>query len=286
MHVHDERRQRSSEIEALDVDSDWLEIYRRLTLWELPAEARFGFQLSFYRPLAVPRMAALLQSTGHLRHDTMRRAYDTGIVIHEVIWGGVDSKRGQQMVRLLTKIHDRPEIYAEDMSYVLDSLVVVPTRFMDRFGWRPVSDKERQATWRFYDVLGDRMGIASRSTSYADAEARLAAYEAGHLEQNDAGLDLTQVTLRVLGTRMPRLVRPWVPQLTSALVDDAPVSDALGLPRQGRATKFVLDAGAGLRRFVERRRRPPSEPSFWPGRPAGQVYPHGYQLDQVGPKSA
>src|SRR3954463_7295996 len=56
--VHDERRQRLEEIDALDLESDWLEIYRRLTLWELPAEARFGFQLAFYRPLAVPRMAA------------------------------------------------------------------------------------------------------------------------------------------------------------------------------------------------------------------------------------
>src|SRR4051794_27007060 len=166
MRLHEERRERLRQIDALDPASDWLEIYRRLTLWELPDEARFGFQIAFYRPLAVPRMAEVLKGTGHLRRDTMRRAYDTGIVIHEIIWGGVDSKRGQQMVRLLNKIHARPGIYPEDMEYVLDGLMVVPTRFMDAYGWRHVTAKEREATWRFWDVLGERMEIASRSSSY------------------------------------------------------------------------------------------------------------------------
>ena len=170
MIVHPARTRRGAALAKLDPAADWHEIYRRLTLWELPAEARFGFQLAFYRPFAVPRMAAVLQQTGHFRRDTTRRAYDTGIVIHEIIWGGVDSDRGKRMVALMNKLHDRPDIHAEDMSYLLDALIVVPTRFMDRWGWRGVTDAEREATWRFCDVLGERMGIADRATSYADAE--------------------------------------------------------------------------------------------------------------------
>ena len=285
MGLHEQRRERTRELAALDPDSDWLEIYRRLTLWELPAEARFGFQLAFYRPLAVPRMAEVLDGTGHLRRDTMKRAYDTGIVIHEIIWGGVDSKRGRQMVRLLNKIHDRPGIHAEDMSYVLDGLMVVPTRFMDAYGWRRVTDEERQATWHFWDVLGQRMGIASRPTSYEHAELRLAQYEAEHLAASPAGVSLTDVSVRVLAQRLPRPVRPWAAQLTSVLVDEPAVAAALGLPAKSRVAAAVIGSAAGLRRVVERRRPPSDDPSFWPGRPAGNVYPHGYQLSEAGPSS-
>jgi len=286
MPMHEERRKRLNEIEALDPASDWLEIYRRLTLWEFPAEARFGFQIAFYRPLAVPRMAEVLQGTGHLKRDTMRRAYDTGIVIHEIIWGGVDSKRGRQMVRLLNKIHARPGIYAEDMSYVLDGLMVVPTRFMDAYGWRRVGAEEREATWRFWDVLGERMEIESRASSFEDAERRMAAYEAEHLAPSGPGSELTEHSIKVLSERLPRPVRPWAGQLTSALLDEPAVSAALGLPRPNPALVGMLWVGSSARKRLERRRAPETDPSFWPGRPAGDVYPNGYALDESGPRSS
>ena len=75
---------------------------------EFPREARLGFQLAFYRAFAVPKMARVLADTGHFKRDTMRRAYDTGIVIHEIIYGGLDSERGRKMIRLMNALHDRP----------------------------------------------------------------------------------------------------------------------------------------------------------------------------------
>lgn len=46
------------------------------------------------------------------------------------------------------------------MTYILNALIVIPTRFMDRYGWRAATEHEQEATWRFYEVLGERMGIA------------------------------------------------------------------------------------------------------------------------------
>ena len=268
---------------ALDPSTDWHEIYRRLTLWELPSEARFGFQLAFYRPLAVPRMAAVLAGTGHFRRDTTRRAYDTALVVHEIIWGGPDSERGQQMVRLMNKLHDRPDIHAEDMTYILNSLIVVPTRFMDRYGWRRVTESERRSTWRFYDTLGDRMGIARRPMSYADSEEQLRDYEARHLAFSADGAALTGAVLATLRDRVPAAARPLAAQLTSSLVGDAAVSRALSLPAPNPWADSLLRLGAAARRQVQRRQPPPQKPSFWPGRPAGRLYPDGYELEQLGP---
>jgi hypothetical protein len=279
--LHEERRKRLDELAALDPTEDWHEIYKRLTLWELPGEARFGFQLAFYRPFAVPRMAEVLRHTGHFRRDTTRRAYNTALVVHEIIWGGVDSERGQRMVRLINKLHDRPDIYAEDMAYVLNALIVVPTRFMDRYGWRAVTDHERYATWRFYDVLGRHMSIAERPASYEDAEQRLTDYEATHLGASLAGAELTAAVLATLRDRLPLPARPFAAHITSVLVGDPVVSRALSLPPPSRSMDALLWTGAVGRRRVQRLLPPAERPSFWPGRPAGKLYPSGYTLDQL-----
>jgi hypothetical protein len=281
--LHEERRQRLVDLATLDPARDWHEIYKRLTLWEFPGEARFGFQLAFYRPFAVPRMAEVLRDTGHFRRDTTRRAYDTALVMHEIIWGGVESARGARMVKLMNKLHSRPDIHAEDMAYLLNALIVVPTRFMDRYGWRAVSEQERQATREFYNTLGQHMGIADRPASYRDAEDRLTDYEARRLKRSDAGAELTAAVLATLRNRLPLAARPLAGQVTSTLVGDAAVSRALGLPQPNRAIGSVLNLGSAARRQLQQRRPPADRPSFWPGRPAGAVYPDGYTLEQLGP---
>jgi hypothetical protein len=283
MQLNKERRRRSAALAALDPTKDWHEIYKRLTLWELPAEARFGFQLAFYRPLAVPRMARLLHSTGHMQFDTTRRAYDTGLIMHEIIHGGVDSDRGRKMVGLLNRLHDRPDIYPEDMTYLLAVLTVVPTRFMDNYGWRPVTDDERYATWRFWDVLGERMKIRVRPSSYAEAEKYVADYEASHLAPSEAGALLTQAALEALRDQLPWPIRPAAAHITSALVGDPVVARAISLPSPARTVSASVHLVGALRRRVQRLRPPSQEAWFTPGQPAGRVYPRGYSLDELGP---
>jgi hypothetical protein len=281
--LHEERRRRTAELAALDPERDWHEIYQRLILWELPAEARFGFQLAFYRPLAVPRMAELLHSTGHMQFDTTRRAYDTGLVIHEIIYGGVDSDRGRRMVRLMNRLHDRPDIHAEDMTYLLSALMVVPTRFMDRYGWRTVTEAERYATWRFWDELGDRMSIAVRPGSYDEAVTLVEQYEPENFAPSEAGAVLTRAALDALRDRLPGPLRPMAAQLTSALVGDPAVSRTLSLPTPNRASLAVVNGAGALRKIIQRRQPPTAEGWFTPGQAAGSVYPGGYDLDQLGP---
>lgn len=282
MRIHPERARRTAAVAELDPSVDWHEIYKRLTLWELPVEARLGFQLAFYRPFGVPRMAAVLHASGHLRRDATRRAYDTGLIIHEIIWGGVDSDRGRRMVDLMIKLHDRGDIEVEDMRYVLNALMVVPTRLMDRYGWRRVTPAERVATWRFYDRLGESMLIDGRATSYDDAERQFADYEAQQLITSEAGAELTAGVLKVLRRRLPLPARPLAAQITAVFVGDLRVIRALSLPEPRAWVGLPVVLGSKVRRMMQRRQPPEGQPSFWPGRPAGSVYPSGYTLDQLG----
>jgi hypothetical protein len=147
-----------------------------------------------------------------------------------------------------------------------------------------VTSEERDATWHFYDQLGQRLHIAQRAASYSNAEHQLREYESKRLAPSSEGARLTAAVLATLRDRIPAPGRPFAGQITSALVGDPTVSRALGLPAPRPALASVLAAAAGLRRLIQRRLPPPVEPSFWPGRPAGTIYPDGYTLDQLGPK--
>jgi hypothetical protein len=47
----------------------------------------------------------------------------------------------------------------DEYLYVLGCLVVLPLRFLQRYGWRPPCCHERRASLLFYRDLGRRMGI-------------------------------------------------------------------------------------------------------------------------------
>ena len=216
--------------------------------------------------------------TGHFRRDTTRRSYDTGIVIHEIIAGGVDSPRGQRMVRLMNALHDRPDIHAEDMTYILNALIVVPTRFMNTYGWRHRHPAERTATWRFYDTLGDRMGIHTRPTSYDNAEEMLDHYEQDNLAPSREGSALsrlgpsrtaqptppTRPAVRGPAHRRARRRRPRPP--SSRTTQDQPVLANATRPQRAHDPRRVDTTTP----TAERRRR--STPASHPD----SVYPHGY----------
>jgi hypothetical protein len=283
MKLHPERQQRLDHLAALDPETNWLEIYQRTVLWEFPAEARLGFQLAFYRPLAIPHMATVFYESGHMARSTVRRAYDTGLVLHEIIFGGVDSERGAKMVRLMNGLHNRAGVQQADLTYVLNALVVVPNRFIERTGWRPLTDNERSASWHFWAELGTRMGIDTLPTSYEHSEALLEQYEAAHLAPSKEGQALTAAVLEALRHRTPKPIRPFTAQMTSALLDEPEISAALGLPAPNPILTGSLRTALAVQRLRRRRSRPPEKPAFTPGQPAGSVYPHGYVLEQLGP---
>lgn len=278
------RARRVADLARLDPHEDWQAIYRQTVLWEFPVEARLGFQLAFYRTFGIPRMARVLTGTGHLQANTTRRAYDTGIVMHEIIYNGFDSPRAQKMVRMMVALHDRPDIHQDDLTYVLNALIVVPSRFIERAGWRPLTDNERTATWRFYYELGQRMGIDRLPPSYDDAVRTFDGYENTQLAASNEGASLTAATLLALQDRLPRPLRRHAAAVTSGLLDNPPFAAAVSLPKPNRLLVALMNLAFAGRKIAQRLSPPPAQPSFTPGQPAGAIYPHGYQLDEVGPK--
>lgn len=273
-------------IKSLDAQTDYLRIYQLTALYDFPTDMRVGLNLAFYRIFAIPHMADLLVQSGEILDRPKKRAYDTGLIMYEIIANGFDHPRSREMIKLLNRVHKPWPISNDDYRYVLAALMVVPLQWLDRRGWRPLLAAEREASVNFYRHVGRLMAIKDAPTGYADAERLLHDFERQHLQPSPAGRRLMETTQQIIVRKLPGPTKRIGPSLTSALFDQPDLTRVLGLPEPSRLLARVVD-GVFLARTLWRRTRPArSEPWFKPGRVAGSVYPEGYSLHQLGPPRA
>src|SRR5206468_7386433 len=83
-------------------------------------------------------------------------------------------------------LHGRFEIANEDFLYVLSTFVFEPIRWNARFGWRPLVDHERQATFHFWREVGRRMAIRDIPETYCELERYNVEYEQANFRYSDA----------------------------------------------------------------------------------------------------
>lgn len=254
--------------------------YRRLMFETFPFELRLGHRLGFIRAFASPRIATLLAGTGQIEHDTSRRGTDTGLFMYSMLYHGLDSAVGRQAVERLNQMHAVWPIRNEDYVWSLGNWFLPGLDVVDRYGWRPLTDAERQAVVDWHRELGIRMGVQGIPCS-ADAFAAMARdYEQDHLSASAAGRRLRAAAFEVAVRSLPRPLRAPGLRVGTALLD-APVREALGLPEPAAVVR-VLAAGLLRAGAVVRRRRGPGEPWFVPGAPR-RDYPHGYTIEDLGP---
>ena len=128
----------------------------------------------------------MLDRSGEFRERTQRRYDDTALLLGEVLEHGPDSTRGRAAIRRINRQHGQWSIPNEYMVYVLCTFVVVPVRWLDRFGWRPLHPHERQAAFRYYARLGELMGIRDVPASYDELVDWFDVYEAAQFGRTDA----------------------------------------------------------------------------------------------------
>lgn len=279
--MHPDRRRRLEALRRAADAGNWEQVYRQHVLWEFPSEVRMGFQLAFLRPFCDPQMAAVLVRAGRITGNAKTRAYDTGIVIYEIIADGLDGERAQRMIRHMNRQHGHDAaITQEQLTYVLASFVVIPTRYVEQAGWRRVLDVEREAAAQFYRALGERMGIARRHGTYADAERIVDKYEAAHLAPNEDTLALGEQLVQVIADRLPRPMHGVAGPFLSTQIRDDTVARSVGLPRAPRPARALDRSVKAVRRRVVRHLPPPSTPVFAAGQAAGP-YTAGYALEDI-----
>lgn len=256
--------------------------FRDLVLDTFPFEFKWAHATTLYRTFAVPRMAKLLIETGEVKRDTEKRQIDTGLWMYELFAAGFDSERGREVVRAINKMHHRWPIENDDYLYTLAAFVVVPTRFIDRHGWRKTSEAERAIIAAWYHELGRLMNIKDGPERYDDFVALFDIYEEENLAYSPEGAQLMAWTGEALQSLFPAPIRPLYGTINRILLGER-LCRCMGLEPPSPAAQAIFDAVLGLRATVARLGLlPAGKPIFQPGRSAGSVYPGGYELSDLG----
>lgn len=269
-------------IRGLDPVENHRAIYGNLIFVDAASTMTAGLNMAFYRSFAAPSIAKLLAGTRVAIDEPARRAVDTGILVWEMAMHGFEHERGRAALSRMNRIHSAFEISAEDFLYVLSALVVVPIRFMDRYGWRRAFAQERTASAEFYREMGRRMALREIPADFAAFEAYLNRYEREHFVYTDQAHELLLATGSLMEHRFPKPLRGAVSLLTSTMTDQRMrAAGGVRNPPPGLTTLVRLAARLGSR--VARWRNPHPTHRFPNGVAEPMAfYPDGYQIEQVG----
>jgi hypothetical protein len=279
------RRHRLRHIAALDPVTQHQQIVRITGTLEFPWDMKRALELALFRTYAVPRISSLLHHTGEFSRRPQKRYDDTTLLIAEFVEHGYDSPRGAAAIAQMNAAHGPYSIRNRDFLYVLSAFVFEPMRWIDRYGWRALTDVEREAGFVFWREVGERMGIREEEgalSDYRTFERWNTEFESSELRYARSNAAVGSATRELfVGWYLPRRLHALGEHVVHALLDD-PVLDAFGFPRpstlERRAARRVLRAKAGVQRCLPARRRPVLQTAK-----RTRSYPEGYTIEQLGP---
>jgi hypothetical protein len=275
------RYSRLRQLQKLDPEHDYQEIYRISTEYEFPWDVQRALELALFRTYAVPSIGGLLDRTREFADRGQKRYDDTVLLLFEMTReGGMDSSRGRAAIRRMNRIHGRYAIGNDDFLYVLSTFVVVPVRWIAKYGWRPYSRHEVRATVNTFRHMGRLMGLKDVPETYEEFAALMDDYERKNHAYNEPSHRVAEATIAIFQGWFPRFARPLARRGLAALTD-APLRQALGLSRAPRALEIGADRALRARALAVRLM--PPRPDSRPKQPYIRSYPGGYTLDDIGP---
>ena len=270
-------------IAELDPATDFERIYGITARHEFPWDMSQALSFALFRTYAVPSIGRLLRETGEFTERTQKRYDDTALILDEIGEHGVRSERGRVALRRMNQMHAMYDISNDDMRYVLCTFVVVPIRWLDDHGWRPMCEAEKVASANFYRDLGRHMGIKEiPGTSQEYAEV-MDDYEARHFAHDPGAREVADATLRLMATFPPNHHAPAAAVIRfSRGYMDEPLLAAFRFPRPTRAERWLARRVLQVRGAWLRRQPPRLHPQH--ARDVGNVrgYPDGYDVAELG----
>ena len=271
----------SDAIDRLDPVEDHERIVYLLGSCEFAWDIEKALEFALFRTYAVPSISGLLARTGAFRTNPRKRYDDTELLLSEISENGQDSARGRAAIARINEMHGHYRISNADMVYVLTTFVVEPVRWLERFGRRPMTDRERVAWTTYHRALGEKMGIAEIPEDYEGFEAHGRAYEAAQFRYADSNAEIAGVTRDLLlSFYLPQRLVPLGRPIVHALCDP-PLRAAMGFRAPPRWLERGVLAGLKVRSTLLRRLPARRHPRLITAR-RRPTYPGGYRIAELG----
>ncbi|HRP96812.1 MAG TPA: oxygenase MpaB family protein [Rhodocyclaceae bacterium] len=268
-------------IEQLDPERDHVRIYYLSCGYEFSWDTVRALEIALYRTYCVPSISRLLARTGEFDRRPQRRYDDTALLIAEITEWGYDSERGREAIDRINRIHAQFDIANDDLRYVLSTFVFEPIRWNARFGWRPMCEHERLASFHFWRAVGTRMGIRDIPETYDALERFNIDYERRHFRYADSNRRIGTATRELFVSWFPRVLAPLVRASIHALLDEA-MLDAFGFRKPNAWFRRAVCGGLKVRAWAVRH-LPPRKKAHFFSHDRNHSHPHGYRIDELGP---
>ncbi|MGP3684227.1 oxygenase MpaB family protein [Streptomyces sp. IBSNAI002] len=276
-----QRYDRLREILRLDPDKDFLAIYRLTATYEFPWDFARALELALFRTYAVPSIGGLLAETGEFTDRTQKRYDDTALLLDAIVEHGFEHGTARTAIRRVNQMHRSYDISNEDMRYVLCTFVVIPARWLDAYGWRPLTHHERRASATYYATLGGHLGITDVPGSFEEFESTLDAYEEERFGWDEGARKVADSTLDLMASWYPAPLAPAVRGVGLALLDE-PLLDAFRLTRPRPRVRRLVQGALRLRGRAVRLLPPRKAPHYGRQNPEIKSYPGGYDVGELG----
>ncbi|GAB4233007.1 MAG: oxygenase MpaB family protein [Elainellaceae cyanobacterium] len=271
----------SRQIQQLDPVQDNCQICHWLAGYEFPWDITRALEIALMRTFCVPSVAKLLDHTREFHDRTQKRYDDTGLLVAQIMKWGHSSPKGMAAIQRMNQIHGHFPIANADFLYVLSTFVYEPIRWIERFGWRPLSELEQQACFHFWRSVGEQMQIQQIPTSYAAFEELNLTYEQQYFRYSEANQRVGQSTLNLFLSWFPAFSRPALKPCIYALMDDR-MLNAFGFPHPDPKIRRFVETALRVRGNALKLVPPRQTPDFYVDTPQ-RSYPNGFTLTDLGP---
>ncbi len=267
--------------------------YRRIVDHDFPLDFLIAGELAQFQTYAIPSIARLLHRTGQYETDGVKRLDDTRATLTTIFSYPDGSRERAQMIDHLNWVHSHYAITNDDYLYTLVRLFLNPVDWNARWGWRTLTGDEIQLITAEMVSVGKAMGIAFEWDTEGDADSLASLqrwqqeYRRRHARFHPANQAVALGTIEGIKAQFPRWLRPVIPALVAALLEDSTLLAHLGLPSPTGFQTAVVRGGLGLWRLSGKVYRPWKRRPFSKGWLANHYpsYP-GNRLDycQLGPR--
>ncbi|MFN0216884.1 MAG: oxygenase MpaB family protein [Saprospiraceae bacterium] len=151
----------------------------------------------------------------------------------------------------MNKIHGNFRIPNEDFIFVLSTLIFYPIDWMEKYGWRKMLDKEKQALFLFYREVGLRMGMQDLPATIEDLRAFVTEYEAKYFVFAQSNRNIADATINIFKGWFPGFLRPLIEPAVVALIDEK-LRIAFGFPKPSPLMVWLVNASLLVRKHFLR----------------------------------
>lgn len=141
-------------------------ILKTLAELEFPSFYGVSMVMALFRTYGIPSISSLLVATGQLKNaeTASKRAADAGVLLLEFGLNKPTSERAIEAIARMNFLHSRYQksgkITNDDLLYALSIFALEPSRWINRYEWRCVSDVEMCAFGTYWKNMGDAMEIS------------------------------------------------------------------------------------------------------------------------------